>query len=370
MGVDMAKAVRGVSLTLTILCDLICCLALYARRSAVKSLGLEDFLILVALVMINGNSALAFASTYYGLGVHNEDVLAKDMAVWLKMYYASLIYTLITSAVVKVSIIVSIIRFFPLHNTIIIGRAMIASLVLFTVSGAFVLAFQCDPVRSFWDTDRAGDIQLETPSCSSSDTRFGMYKYQAVLMFATDAVLIVLPILETYKLHLPLKGRLQLLLVFGLGLLACIAAGGRIGALVYMGGMDDETYTSAIPFLCTILELNIAMITISLPSIRSIPFKAPALSNSNLQRKPTRLHYASSRPHTETVYELGLNRSQRRKRGDGILKISEVHTSFHEWRASMLSRPESQEGLAGDSGGSSGRGIYGAGTGGLGGVKS
>ncbi|KAL4796768.1 hypothetical protein BDV19DRAFT_387961 [Aspergillus venezuelensis] len=371
MGVGMVDVVRGVSLATIIICDSVCCLALYLRRSAVKYLGLEDFLVLVALVLINGNSALAFAFTYYGLGAHQEDISAKDMVVWLKeMYYATLIYTFITSAVVKVSITISIIRSFPLRRTIMIGRAMTAFLVFSAISGAFALAFQCDPVRAFWNTDSAGVAELGTPSCSSSDTRFGIYKYQAVLMFATDAVLFVLPIPETYKLHLPLKERLQLLLVFGLGLLACVAAGGRIAGLVHMEGMSDETYTSAIPLLCIILEFTLAMIAISLPCLRSIPFKAPALSNSSIQRKPTRLHYASSRPHTETVYELELTRSQRRKRGDGILKISEVHTSFHEWRASMLSRPESQEGLAGDNrGGGRGTGIYGAGTGGLSGVR-
>lgn len=49
------------------------------------------------------------------------------------------------------------------------------------------------------------------------------------------------------------------------------------------------------------------------------------------------------------------------------MKISEVHTSVHEYRASMLARPESQERIV--PGNVGGTGIYGLGGGKWGGVR-
>ncbi|KAL4922551.1 hypothetical protein BDW62DRAFT_207792 [Aspergillus aurantiobrunneus] len=345
----MANAARGVSLAMDILCTLVCCLRVYMRRAAIKSVELDDYLVMVALGLVNAYSALTYALTYYGLGRHQEDVTSPELVVWMKIYYVLLCISLVASAAVKLSLTAFIMRLFPEQYIKFTGRSIVAFLVLFATSGELVLAFQCDPVRAFWES--TSTASHPGPSCFSADTMFGIHMYQDALMFAVDSAIITFPIPVIRPLQMSAKNQALVLFLFGLGTVPCAAALVRVILLARTRDEDtDITYKTTAFLLCTIIELTLILLVTSLASLYQFP------SGSTLHQARPRTRHASSHPHSATVYELDTNK-RRRKRGDGILKISEVHTSFHEYRASMFPRPESQERIV------TGNGIYGLGFG-------
>lgn len=117
-------------------------------------------------------------------------------------------------------------------------------LVLFTISGTVVAAFQCNspppPKYAFelhflLSPDRA-------KYCFSSDVVYAIFTYQAVLLFACDIIIFLLPFPALTKLHMGSAKKTALLLVFGSGAVACIAPAIRFQSIqFYKTGSTDTT---------------------------------------------------------------------------------------------------------------------------------
>lgn len=131
-------------------------------------------------------------------------------------------------------------RIFPQRYVQRTGYAIIVFIVAFTVSGELILAFQCKPVRAFWDKT------IITAQCFSNDTLFAITMYQGVLMFVCDIVIIVLPMPAIWRLQMALKKRLLVLFLFSFGVIACIAALVRFSTLVYTKDTTDMTCISSV----------------------------------------------------------------------------------------------------------------------------
>lgn len=78
--------------------------------------------------------------------------------------------------------------------------------------------------------------------CFSTDVTYGIFMYQAVLLFACDIVIFLLPFPALMKLNMRSSKKTALLLVFGSGLVACIAPAIRFESIqFYKSGSSDTT---------------------------------------------------------------------------------------------------------------------------------
>lgn len=114
-------------------------------------------------------------------------------------------------------------------------------LVLFTISGTLVAAFQCNPPKYAYELEF-----LMSPDrskyCYSSDVAYGIFMYQAVLLFACDIIIFLLPFPALIKLNMGSAKKTALLLVFGSGAVACIAPAVRFESIqFYKSGSSDTT---------------------------------------------------------------------------------------------------------------------------------
>lgn len=149
---------------------------------------------------------------------------------------------------VKVSLITFIMRVFPQGYVRKIGLTLIGFITLFTISGELALAFQCKPVRAFWDKT------ILTATCFSNTTMFAITMYQGVLMFVCDLIIIGLPIPPIWGLNMPVKKRLLVLLLFSFGIVASAAALVRFSTLAYT--KDSTDMTCGTPFLSLLPSYN------------------------------------------------------------------------------------------------------------------
>lgn len=85
---------------------------------------------------------------------------------------------------------------------------IIAFSIMFVLSGSFVLAFQCDPPRAVYT------LALQTTAkCYSQFRLYQITLYQAVLMFVTDVVILVLPLPVLWNLNMPLRRRVAISMI-------------------------------------------------------------------------------------------------------------------------------------------------------------
>ncbi|OJJ74453.1 hypothetical protein ASPBRDRAFT_667893 [Aspergillus brasiliensis CBS 101740] len=306
---SMTTTVRIIVLVLAIPTTLVCGLRLYLRKSILKSWGLDDWMVMVALIMVNGFSTLAYIITYYGLGKKTKDVSDADLLVWWKIYYAALCSYLPVAASVKISLTVFIMRLFPTHGIIITGKCILGFLAVFTLSGSLALAFQCRPVRAGFDKT------ILDAECYSIDTSFAILMAQGVIMFVMDLIILTLPIRRVWQLQMPLGRRVLVLGLFCLGFTACIAALVRFSTLTYARDETDYTYTAANSLIWMELEFNLGLMSGSLSSLRKLlKLRSPFGS------RQTSSYTGSRSTHVELERYKGWGR--------GISKKTEINRAF------------------------------------------
>ncbi|KAI5778019.1 hypothetical protein EDC01DRAFT_719575 [Geopyxis carbonaria] len=243
----------------------VCGSRLYIRRFVIKSWGWDDVMVVIALIMTLLFSALGLTISQYGVGQHLWNVEPADLVIWLKVYYTALCTYLYVALSVKTSLIVFFLRIFPSGPTQRYGKYIIGFLVAFSISGEFALTFQCRPVQAMYDKT------ILDAKCWSNDTLFAVTMSQGVIMFVTDCIILILPMSSLWRLNQPLRKRLQVMILFSLGFVACAASLVRFTTLVYTKDQTDFTYSSAASLVWMNVEFNLGLVAGSLPSLRLLP---------------------------------------------------------------------------------------------------
>ncbi|KAJ1323053.1 hypothetical protein MN608_11907 [Microdochium nivale] len=147
---------------------------------------------------------------------------------------------------------------------------MLIFLTLFTISGTFAAAMQCNPPKYIYDIefvmgpDRAAH-------CFAAHTSWAIFMYQAVVIFACDIVMFLLPIPALLKLNLSASRRWALVLVFASAGVVCISPAIRFKSLEFHGKDSiDTTFDAASSLYWMAIEYNLGMVAGSLTSLRPL----------------------------------------------------------------------------------------------------
>ncbi|PYI07087.1 hypothetical protein BO78DRAFT_103820 [Aspergillus sclerotiicarbonarius CBS 121057] len=312
----MTITVRIIVLVLAIPTTLVCGLRLYMRKFVLRSWGLDDWMVMLALIMVNGFSAIAYTITYYGLGVRTKNVEQSDILIWWKIYYAALCSYLPVAAAVKTSLTLFIMRLFPTRGIKIAGRCILGFVAIFTISGTLALAFQCRPFRAGFDKS------IADAKCYSVNTSFAILMMQGVIMFVVDVIILALPIRCVWQLQMPRARRVMILGLFCIGFTACIAALVRFSTLSYATDETDYTYAAADSLIWMEVEFNLGLMSGSLSSLRKLIQLRPSQWSRNTSS------FSGSR---STNLELGIHKGW----GKGITKQTEIKRVFETANSSQ-----------------------------------
>ncbi|OGM41502.1 hypothetical protein ABOM_008923 [Aspergillus bombycis] len=269
----MTIAIRVIVLVLAIATTLVCVLRIYLRKFVLNRFGLDDWLVLCALIGVDLFSALAYTITYYGLGQDLQNVSVDDLAVFLTLEYASQCAYLVIAAAVKASLLVFIMRLFPTRFIQVAGKSLLLFIAAFTISGTLALVFQCRPVQAAYDKT------IPDASCYPTETSYAILMMQGVIMFVLDVMILVLPMRPIWQLQMPLKKRLLVIGLLCVGFTACIAALVRFSTLKFTNDTTNFTYSASTSLIWMEVEFNLGLMSGSLSSLRKL-FKVHAPFNS------------------------------------------------------------------------------------------
>ncbi|KAL4900270.1 hypothetical protein BDW74DRAFT_188641 [Aspergillus multicolor] len=250
-----------------ILSLIVCSLRLYTRTIVIRSFGADDVAVCIALATTHVFNGLGIAIVYYGQGQHFDSLSEHQMDTWLKLYYVAMCLYLYVSLVVKLSLLLFIRRIFVSNWLQHLTAGLVLYQVAFSVSGSFALAFQCTPVRAAYDRS------IQDPDGFSQFTLYQITLYQAVLIFVGDLIILIAPLPILCRLRMPTRKIVALLVIFGSGIIACIAPLVRFSTLGYLrDGSTDLTFTSTSSLYWMVIEFNLGLVAGSLSSLRPLPF--------------------------------------------------------------------------------------------------
>ncbi|KAG4435113.1 hypothetical protein IFR05_009400 [Cadophora sp. M221] len=306
-----AREIIAIVSFMAILSSTIVALRLFTRLKILKACGLDDWLMVTAQVFTLGTAVAIGMESRYGLGRHVWTIPKEETMPYLKTFYASILLYNFALAVVKVSILLQYRRIFTAPAT---QKACVVGLVVivcWAITQIFLNAMICMPVASFWDPTIQGKCIPFLPI---------WYTY-AVVNIITDFSIFILPLPALKSLQLPKKQKIILFVIFGLGFFICAISLFRIRFLKVAAKSTDPTWDNVDAATWSLLELSLAIISASLPTLRALVIKiVPQLSS-----------LASRKLYSNTYVRQGISQGTDVEAG-----ISSVrHGSCHESTASV-----------------------------------
>ncbi|KAL3458333.1 hypothetical protein BJX64DRAFT_225301 [Aspergillus heterothallicus] len=208
----------AVSYPLLAFSALVTTLRFYTRTALVKSLGWDDFFILLALACAVANTALITKSVQAGTGRHTGTLSPAQQIASAKFQLLSQGFHVMSTNWGKVSVALFLVRIMAevKQHT----RAMYVGIVLLSVVNVmcvYTIYGQCTPTARAWDGDIEG-------SCWPSGAQRNYAYFQGSASALSDLILAVYPLFTIKNLQVPLKVKFGLGVVLSLGIIAMIAA--------------------------------------------------------------------------------------------------------------------------------------------------
>ncbi|EAS31883.3 uncharacterized protein CIMG_07362 [Coccidioides immitis RS] len=256
---------RGYQLYITALVMvLVAALFVFARifsRIATKRVGLDDYLVIAALV----SSVFLTASINLGRfsiaqSTVSLDLTSADKKLALKWFFiAQPLYKLVLGFT-KAAIVCLYIRIFVSKLFQRVCRGVLLAVTIWAVAALLATIFQCLPIEASWDKSIAH-------KCINKNAFW--YGF-AVTNTSLDFILLLLPIQPVLKLHLHWKEKVGLLGVFALGTFVCITSIIRTTAVAQTttGPKKDITWDFIPRSVWTLVEANTGIICACLPILK------------------------------------------------------------------------------------------------------
>ncbi|KAK2015235.1 hypothetical protein LZ32DRAFT_636537 [Colletotrichum eremochloae] len=248
------------SIALPSLTIVIVALRCVARIQVTKTLWWDDATALIALGFVIVLSGVGLASANLGYGSHYWDIDPTKGKAILKIFYAQQMLYIVVLAFAKTSIACFYYRVFINPRFLLAIKWIIAFLFAQSLLFIMLLVFQCRPIESNWDRYIEGQCFNVT----------AIAYVGAVCSILADVLLVILPIPEVLKLQLSGKNKTALFFLFALGSLACVASIVRLQYLVSFANSYDASYENVMTVIWSAVELNLAIICGSLPSLRPL----------------------------------------------------------------------------------------------------
>lgn len=235
-------------------------LRIWARIMKRRSLEINDYAILVALILSIANAILTIlAVVRTGVGQHIQYVLPHVQELQKITLALALIWTTANTAV-KISILHLYITIFRKRSFRYAAYAVMALSAIYCLLNWLLILLTCRPVAFSWDKTIPGGV------CSSHEIP---YLSSAIVNVLTDVIIVALPMPVLWKLQLPTRKKVALSVIFGLGALICILSAIRVSSIAALD-YNDFTHSVVPDAIYSVLEPCLGVINASLPILQPV----------------------------------------------------------------------------------------------------
>ncbi|MCJ1382928.1 hypothetical protein MMC17_006041 [Xylographa soralifera] len=249
-----------VATTIAVVSRIIC------KRSLKAKLTSDDYMIMLALILIYGLCVELILCTIFGGGKHALAVPLQDQVHVLQIIWIFEANYALATTTIKTSILIFYRHMFPSNATSFFWRIawyfVLIWVLTWLVACGLVSVFQCSPVPFLWN-------QLTGDTSGSCIDEYSFLAANSALNIASDIMILMLPMPIVWHLHIQNSQKLAISSIFLLGGFVCIASVVRYTYLKEVVPVD-VTYTNVLPGIWSLIELSTGLICACLPAMRPL----------------------------------------------------------------------------------------------------
>ncbi|KAM0549835.1 hypothetical protein ACHAPJ_009277 [Fusarium lateritium] len=169
----------------------------------------------------------------YGGGYHAWEIRKPEYYNWLKWFYASTVVYIPAAFFTKATILLLMARVFAVEPKVAKGiRLFIWALLVAYIPIQILRIVTCYPIRTYWDPRVKNAHCLNQRKIFFSDLS---------LSIVTDLIILIVPIPLTWRLRMPLRKRIKIVLLLGAGGIATALTLFRVTKAVDFLNSNDIT---------------------------------------------------------------------------------------------------------------------------------
>ncbi|KAJ5335593.1 hypothetical protein N7452_007996 [Penicillium brevicompactum] len=271
------RTFRATTIAMAVLAVVFTALRFLARWKKGLRPGVDDYMLVVALLLLFVLTGLMLALIHFGMGIHAALLPVQKVMMIGKLLIAFECIYVTAVALTKISILLMYARIFPTKGfrlaSIILGVISIS----WAISIIFVSVFQCTPVPRAWNPTVPGTcINLK-----------GSFIGNAVPNIVTDIAILSLPVRAVWGLHANLVHRLSVIGMFLLGSFVIFTSIYRFTTLFQFDPKDVPWTLGNACTWCTV-ETSSGIISACMPTLRPIFKIVSSKFGSSAETRDTR----------------------------------------------------------------------------------
>ncbi|KAI9704507.1 MAG: hypothetical protein M1820_005581 [Bogoriella megaspora] len=211
----------------------------FTKAVVIKSVAPDDYLAVLALLFVSGQSAATVVQIANGFGKPLITQTPSTIDTILKAGYAANLLYVISICLSKLTVLVLLYVITPVQRNMHIVQGVGATIIAWTMSAFLVVAFQCHTPETW---------QVVTNRCID---QFSWWLYFESLNAATDLALISLPVIFFWNVQAPWRKKLWVFFYFSLRLTAVAAILAKLIYWTRLHSASDYTLDQWPVEICT-----------------------------------------------------------------------------------------------------------------------
>jgi hypothetical protein len=220
-------------------------------------------------ILAVANFFLASFACNYGLGRRTAFVSPSNRSSALRLIFTLQVVFYWSITFVKLSVALLLLRLKPTRRWKIFLYSAITLLFLNVIAQTLFQFLQCRPFSVYWDPSVASQVQCIPKTAINTNIIVN-----STIHVTTDLVFSFVPITFIRKLHRPRSEKVFLSVLMGLGLFASTFAILRTAGLSGFYMHNDFFRMNVTYTLWAMLEVEIALVAATIPTLRSFVHKA------------------------------------------------------------------------------------------------
>ncbi|KAI2780124.1 hypothetical protein F4815DRAFT_471263 [Daldinia loculata] len=253
--------IAGAVVSTTLAALVVFCARMYVRLRMIRSIGIDDYVMLAAMLLSLVGMGIVIAQVHYGAGRHAAYLDPEVNRFGLKLNFASQPIYLWAIPIVKLSVGFFLLRISPSVYYKRILQGLMTFLMAYTFVSLMTLMLQCNNLAVLWDS------RIQT-TCWSQSTLQGLSYANSTVNIVTDIFFALLPIPMLWNVKINARKKASLICILGLGVFACAAAIVKAAFISNYGKTGDFLWDSANLTIWIAVETNTGIIAACLPCIK------------------------------------------------------------------------------------------------------
>uniref|UniRef100_L2FME2 CFEM domain-containing protein n=1 Tax=Colletotrichum fructicola (strain Nara gc5) TaxID=1213859 RepID=L2FME2_COLFN len=297
-----------------------------ARGLHLTTWGVEDTTIVLAFIFFLPFVPITFVMLNYGLGQDIFKLHPYQITMFLKLLFVLQLFYILDLAVIKASIICLYLRVFSIRSFRTVLWCTQGFNFLLGFSYVLLSLVQCQPLNHYWNgwdgrhPGKCADLNL------IGLTHVG-------LNIGLDVWMLILPASQVYKLNLPLKKKLGVMAMFGVGVFLTIVSIIRIKSLLVFATSFNVTAETLWGIIWSYVELCVGISVACMPAVRQLAVKffpklidltRQSLTRSTRSARSTQNTNTELRPVSNSRRSMKHNYAQKRYFYDRWIETAEM----------------------------------------------